>query len=281
MPVAEYAAQWIKERPGLAPRTVHKYEDLLRLHIAPVLGAVDVVEMTPARVRSWRAELLDKGTGGPTVANAYRLLRAVMTTAVDDEMVRRNPCRIRGAGEDDSPERPTATVEEVFAIADAMEARFRALVLIAAFGGLRWGEATGLRRRHVDIEGASLGVEVGVVVVLGRGLVERAPKSRVGRRSVARRTVALPPPIMPELATHLDRFGSLARTALCSSARRVAGYGGRTSSRGGTLQSRQQASGLVSTSTTCAIRATRWPRRRAPACASSWPTWATRRPGRR
>ncbi len=209
VPLAEYAAQWIKERPGLAPRTVHKYEDLLRLHIAPVLGEVDVVDVTPARVRSWRAELLGNGTGGPTVANAYRLLRAVMTTAVDDEMVRRNPCRIRGAGEDDSPERPIATVEEVFALADAIEPRFRALVLIAAFGGLRWGEVTGLRRRHVDIEGAAVRVEVGVVAVRGLGLVEGAPKSRAGRRSVARRTVALPPPIMPEVAGHLDRFGQL------------------------------------------------------------------------
>lgn len=209
VPLADYTAQWIKERPGLAPRTVHKYEDLLRLHIAPVLGEVDVVDVTPARVRSWRAELLGNGTGGPTVANAYRLLRAVMTTAVDDEMVRRNPCRIRGAGEDDSPERPIATVEEVFAIADAIEPRYRALVLIAAFGGLRWGEVTGLRRRHVDIEGAAVRVEIGVVAVRGLGLVEGAPKSRAGRRSVARRTVALPPPIMPEVAGHLDRFGQL------------------------------------------------------------------------
>jgi integrase len=142
VPLGDYVAKWIAERPGLAPRTVGKYEDLLRLHIRPVLGSVDLVDVTPARVRSWRAGLLEAGTGPPTVVGAYRLLRAAMTTAVDDELVRRNPCRIPGAGQDDSPERPIATVDDVFAIADAVLQRYKALILLAAFGGLRWGEVT-------------------------------------------------------------------------------------------------------------------------------------------
>jgi integrase len=214
VPLGDYVAKWIAERPGLAPRTVGKHEDLLRLHIRPVLGSVDLVDVTPARVRAWRAGLLEAGTGPPTVVAAYRLLRAAMTTAVDDELVRRNPCRIPGAGHGDTPERPIATVDEVFAIADAVAPHFRALILLAAFGGLRWGEVTGLRRRHVDIAAATVRVQVGVVAVRRRGLVEQAPKSRAGRRSVARRTVALPPPIMPELAAHLDQFAQPGRDGL-------------------------------------------------------------------
>ena len=54
------------------------------------------------------------------MAGAYRLLRAIMATAVDDELVRRNPCRNPGADKDNSPERPVATIPEVFAIAGAM-----------------------------------------------------------------------------------------------------------------------------------------------------------------
>jgi integrase len=214
VPLGEYAATWIAERPGLSPRTVGKYEDLLRLHIAPLLGRLALADVTTARVRSWRQALLDKGVGRPTVAASYRLLRAVLSTAVDDELVRRNPCRIPGAGEDDSPERQIATVDEVFAIADAIEKRYRALILLAAFGGLRWGEVTGLRRRHVDLEAATVRVQVGVVAVRRRGLVEQAPKSRAGRRNVARRTVALPPPIMPDVAEHLERFAQPGRDGL-------------------------------------------------------------------
>jgi hypothetical protein len=55
VPVGDYIAKWIAERPGLAPRTVGKYEDLLRLHIRPVLGSVDPADLTSARVRAWRS----------------------------------------------------------------------------------------------------------------------------------------------------------------------------------------------------------------------------------
>jgi len=63
IPVGEYAARWIAERPGLAPRTTALYEDLLRLHIEPTLGAADLVDLTPARVLSWRTDLLESGVG--------------------------------------------------------------------------------------------------------------------------------------------------------------------------------------------------------------------------
>ena len=67
-----------------------------------------------------------------------------MNTAVDDGIVRRNPCRVRSAGQDRSPERPILTVGEVVALADAMPERYRALVLVAAFGSLRWGRVGGI-----------------------------------------------------------------------------------------------------------------------------------------
>ena len=101
--LGDYAEQWINERPGLAPKTRVLYGGLLRLHITPKLDGVSVGDLTPARVRTWRKELLDGGTGAVTVAKACRLLKAVLNTAVDDELIRRNPCRIKGAGTECSP----------------------------------------------------------------------------------------------------------------------------------------------------------------------------------
>jgi integrase len=63
-----------------------------------------------------------------------------MNTAVDDGLIKRNPCRIKGAGTEDSPERPVLTVTQVYAVADAVGLRYRALVLLAAFTSLRWAE---------------------------------------------------------------------------------------------------------------------------------------------
>ena len=203
VPVGGYAAKWIAERPGLAPRTVDRYQRLLRLHIAPKLGQSDLADVSPAVVRRWRAELLAGDVGAPTVAQAYRLLRAVMNTAVDDEVIRRNPCRIKGAGDEASPERPVATPEQVVALAESMPARWRALVLLAAAASLRWGELMALTRADVDVVAGVVRVSRSVTEVRGQ-LVVGPPKSRAGRR-----TVAIPAGIVPvvreHLATHAEK----------------------------------------------------------------------------
>ncbi len=43
-----------------------------------------------------------------TVANNYRLFRSIMTTAVDDGLIARNPVRIKGASAERMIERPLA-----------------------------------------------------------------------------------------------------------------------------------------------------------------------------
>ncbi|MDQ1037667.1 hypothetical protein QFZ75_004083 [Streptomyces sp. V3I8] len=115
--VEKYALRWMEER-GLAPTTLDRYGGLLRLHILPTFGGKDLDEITPPSVRTWRAERL-KATGATTVAKSYRLLKAILQTAVDDDLLRSNPCRIKGAGKEEADERPTATIEQVFDLADA------------------------------------------------------------------------------------------------------------------------------------------------------------------
>ena len=196
----EYAAKWITERPGLRPRTVELYRSLLRLHIAPGLGDLSLAEATPPGVRQWRADLLASGVGEVTVAKAYRLLKAVFATAVEDEIIRRNPCRIPGASTERVTERPTATLAQVFKLADGIDPRFRALVLLGTFTGLRWGEAMALRRRHVDLSNATVRVEASVSEVGGQ-LVVGPPKTPASVR-----TVAIPSVILPDLRRHLETF---------------------------------------------------------------------------
>jgi hypothetical protein len=103
-------------------------------------------ELDSARVRRWRAGLLADGVSATMAAKAYRLLRAVLMTAVDDGLIVRNPRRIRGAGSEPTPERPTLSVAQVFDLAAKVPTRYGALVLVATFASLRWGEATALRR---------------------------------------------------------------------------------------------------------------------------------------
>jgi hypothetical protein len=66
--------------------------------------------------------VLKAGKPGPTtVAKCYRLLRAILGTAVEDGLIPKNPCAIKDAGVEHYDERPVATVEQVFALADAID----------------------------------------------------------------------------------------------------------------------------------------------------------------
>ncbi|MER7843858.1 site-specific integrase [Kitasatospora sp. NPDC096077] len=197
----EYADTWLKER-GLADRTLERYEGVLRLYIKPTFGAAFVSQITTAKVRSWRAKLLEVKVGGATVAKSYRVLRAILTTAVDDELIERNPCRIPGADKEDSAERPVLTIEEVYAIADAIEPRYRALVLMAAFSTLRFGEFAALQRRDIDLERGIVRVRRAQAELQTGQLKVKRPKSDAGVRPVA-----FPVSILAELAEHLRWFG--------------------------------------------------------------------------
>ncbi|GGQ64093.1 tyrosine-type recombinase/integrase [Streptomyces pilosus] len=195
-----YAAAWIEERE-VTTRTRQLYASLLRHHLAPTFEPVNVADISPPLVRRWRADKLAAGTGPTTVAKAYALLRAILGTAVADQMIRRNPCTIKGASVVHTPERPTATVQEVYDLADAIQPRYRVLVLMAGFLGLRWGELIGLHRRDIDLDHAAVRVRR-AVAELNNGQREiKAPKSAAGKR-----TVSIPAAILPEIREHLNKY---------------------------------------------------------------------------
>jgi hypothetical protein len=123
---------WPERPEPLRPRTVELYQGLLRRHILPTFGPVPLNRITSAWVRTWFADLRHRGVGESTRAKAYRLLRGILATAVDDDLLGRNPCRLRRAGAEHPAERRPPTLAEVDAVAAAIEPRFRALVLLAA-----------------------------------------------------------------------------------------------------------------------------------------------------
>ena len=198
--LGDFGRRWIKDRT-LKPRTRDDYEGMFRNHIDPHLGALAVGDVGTATVRQWRTKLLDDGMSGNRAAKVYRLLRAILYTAVDDGMIKRNPCRIKGADKETEHSRPVATVAQVYALADAVPPRFRVLVLLGAFTSLRWGELVNLRRVNVD---AGAGV-VDVADTLSErddGTIDDgSTKSDAGRR-----TVSIPAVILPDLTAHLAEF---------------------------------------------------------------------------
>ena len=212
--LAEYASTWLDSRltsrgEPLRPRVRDLYDGYLRLHILPTLGAVPLCRLTTATVRGWHTGLLEDGLGASTVAKCYRLLRAILNTAVEDRYLVTNPCTIKGAGVEQCEERAIPTVAQVYALADAVSPRFRALVMLAALCGLRRGELFGLTRGDVDLLHRTVTVRVQRQESKRGEELIGPPKSAAGRR-----TLALPAELVPVLEEHLAHWTSTEQDGL-------------------------------------------------------------------
>jgi integrase len=84
---------------------------------------------------------------------------------------------------------------------DQVPPRYRALLLLATFASLRFGELAGLRLGELDLETCSVQVAISTAEMDDGRLIDHDPKSRAGRRMVA-----FPKEIAPELRWHVERF---------------------------------------------------------------------------
>lgn len=132
------------------------------------------------------------------MAKAYRLLKTLCNDAVADGLLAQNPCAIRGASVERSPERPVVTVDQVNALAEAIEGRYRAMVLLAAFCGLRLGELLALRRDRVDLLHRTVRVEEQCQELADGRTILGPPKTAAGVR-----TVSVLPHIVGDVEHHL------------------------------------------------------------------------------
>lgn len=88
---------------------------------------------------------------------------------------------------------------EIARLAETIDPRYRALVLVGAYGGLRAGELFGLRRERVDVLRARVDVAEILIEVKGHHHFG-PPKTRAGRR-----VVPLPRLVAQEVGRNLER----------------------------------------------------------------------------
>jgi integrase len=198
-----YAWAWLRGQARLAKRTREIYETQLRLHVlpaidaeVPALGEIALGDLTPEVVRQWYAALV-AARGQSVAAKAYTRLRQILTRAVEDERIARNPCRVARGGVERHPEQRFASIPELYGLAAAVPAQYRTLVLTAGLAGLREGELFGLRWRDVDLEDGSITVRRKRLRLASGEVIEEDPKSDAGRRKVA-----LPATLVDELVQH-------------------------------------------------------------------------------
>jgi integrase len=197
-----YADNWIETRlvkgKPLTPATRQGYKALMRRHLRPAFGETKLRQITKERVNNWYARIAtDKSQD--QAAKAYRLLRAILITAVSEDLIAQNPCGIKGAGIEDHAERPKLETSTVLELADAIVPRLRCLILLGGFVGLRPGELLGLQRRDIDLLHGTVTVVRGQHEITGLGTITTDPKSEAGKR-----TLPMPKYVEEPLKAHLD-----------------------------------------------------------------------------
>jgi integrase len=189
----EYAEAWLESRADLKPKTRHQYQWLMRQQIMPTWRTVPLAKITFADLTQWVSRLsLSSGLGPSGIRQCVFVMSAALDHAVRSGRLRSNPARGLGLPRPKRRDYVYLTHAQVLALA-AEAGRGRLLVLLLAYTGLRWGEATALRvcdidfaRRRVDVRRAFS--DVGGRVILG------TPKSHQSR------TVPLPRFLAAELA---------------------------------------------------------------------------------
>ena len=147
-----------------------------------------------------RAVVPPESAGRTAAAQAYRVLRTILSTAVQDDLLAANPCQISNAGVVHHRERTTANPAEVAQLSALMPPELAAAVIVAAWSGLRYGEQFALARRHVDLESGTVRVERALVCVPGQPI-------EFGKTKTAKsnRLVHLPGFVVEALRAHLDQ----------------------------------------------------------------------------
>lgn len=221
--IGELGPEWLERRRHVKPSTMRSLATSWRVHVEPRWGRVAVADVTTTAVQAWVTDLASgrEATGAAAVGvdpdehgrrwlvppksatvvgRAYGILASVLDDAVRDRRASTN--HARGVTLPRKVRRPRTylthdQVEQFAEQCGEISDQYRTLVYVLAYCGLRWGEATGLRVRSLDMLRRRLAVEENAVEV-GNVIHVGTPKTH------ERRSVPFPRFLAPMLAKQCE-----------------------------------------------------------------------------
>jgi len=193
MTLAALLERWLKDSASsrVSPKTFQEYERMIRNHIVPALGSLQVQRITPMQIQAFYSKVLEcgrlDGKGGlspRSVLHIHALLHRVFSQAVRWQILPRNPVDAVDPPRVPRTEMKSLSVEEISVLLEAARDTTLFLPIAIALGtGLRRGEVLGLRWSSVDLEGGSLAVTRSIEQTKA-GIRAKAPKTHRSLRPV-------------------------------------------------------------------------------------------------
>lgn len=173
--IGELGPKWLEGKRGVVkPKYYADLEAAWRNHVKPKWGSREVASILRSEIQAWvSAKSQEKSAS--VVIRAYGILHGIMEDALHDGIISKTPCERVKMPRKTRKERTYLTPAQVLTLADAA-GRYRPLIMVLGFCGLRWGEAAALRVRNVDLNGLKLMVRLNWVRSGGRHY-EGTPKT--------------------------------------------------------------------------------------------------------
>ena len=189
--VGQFLTHWLEDvhKRSIRPRTYERYEEIVRLHLAPGIGHHQLQTLLPQHLQSFYAKKLEEGLSTTTVISFHNVLHKALKTAVRWNLIARNPCDLVSPPRRKRFEiRPLSLQQIQQLLAVARGHRQEALFILALATGMRRGELLGLKWQDLDLERGALQVRRILTRIPsklpGRGFEEAEPKTEKGRRSI-------------------------------------------------------------------------------------------------
>ncbi len=203
--VAQYLDYWLGVyKPSIRPRSHERYEQIIRLHLVPVLGKIKLDKLSPQHVQQLYTKKLEEGLSPNTVLVIHGMLHKALKSAVRWGILGQNICDRVDVPREVPYEIHPLTVEQAQSFLDAIQGHSNEVLFILAITtGMRRGEIAGLKWRDIDMEHATLHVQRALTrlpTTRGGGYEEAEPKTEKSRRAVA-----LPDFVVDALRKHRER----------------------------------------------------------------------------
>jgi len=193
--VAEWSQKWMDAQVQLKPLTRERYRNILRVQILPHWGRLRLAQVTHADVVAWVARLQADEYAPSTIRQAHRVLSLMLALAVRDRRLSYNPAEGARLPRVVRKEPLFLSHGQVDRLADACPG-FELFIRVLAYTGLRWGEATALQVKRMDLMRRRLEV-VRNAIDLGREVTYGTPKTHQTR------SVPIPRSLIDPLAEHV------------------------------------------------------------------------------
>ncbi|MGB9780602.1 tyrosine-type recombinase/integrase [Caldanaerobacter sp.] len=194
-----FVEKWLKEyaEDNLAPKTLHRYKEMLEKRIIPALGHLKLNKIKPVHILEFLNMLKEDGArldgkeGGlspQTIKHHYRLIHAIFEDAVKWQLISSNPASNIEPPKVPKKEAGYYNEEEVKKLIKALEnekLKYKVAVMVTLAAGLRIGELMGLKWEHVDFENNTIKIEQANQYLPGEGTFTKDPKTETSKRLIA------------------------------------------------------------------------------------------------